>query len=379
MKSETKRYLLLIAFGVGLYAALMNLGAVVGVLGKVVKLMLPVLLGLVFAFILSVPMNGFEKLLRKAWRGKGSRLIRPLSLLLTLVSIGLVLVLVVTAAIPALVTSVMSVVDLFQTRWPEWMDWLQERWPAWTVQLEQMGVNLSQVPVWLESIELGQVVRQLSSGAGSLLSSAVDAAATAVSAITSCVFALIVAVYVLLDKRNLARQARNLTCAYLKPSVAQRMIHIATLTRDTFSKFLSGQCMEAIILGLLIFITFSLLGLPYAPLIAMLTGVCAFVPYVGALVSCVIGTFLTLLTDPVQAIICLAAYLIIQFVETQFIYPHVVGSSVGLSPLWTLIAALVGGNLFGLPGMVFFVPLTAVIYTLVRESTQRRLADNAQH
>lgn len=374
MKAETKRYMLLIAFGVGLYAALMNLGAVLDVVNRGLRLILPVILGLVFAFILSVPMNGFEKLLGKVWKGKERRFIRPLSLLLTLVSIVLILVIVVTAAIPALVNSVGSVVELIQTRWPEWMAIVQERWPEWTAWLDQAGIDLSQVTVWLEGLDFEQLFRQLTTGAGSLLSSAVDVVTTAVSTLGSCAFALIVAVYVLLDKRNLARQSRKLIYAYLSEQRADRLVHVATLARDTFSKFLSGQCTEAIILGLLIFFTFTLLRLPYAGLIAMLTGVCAFVPYVGAFVSCVIGTFLTLLVDPVKAIVCLAAYLIVQFVETQFIYPHVVGSSVGLSPLWTLIAALVGGNLFGLFGMVFFVPLTAMVYTLVREGINNRLA-----
>lgn len=378
MKMQFKGYLLLIAFGVGLYAALMNLGAVLAVLGKGLGLILPVLLGLVFAFVLSVPMNGFDRLLRKAWKGKESKAIRPLSLLLTFASILLVVVIVVNAAIPALVTSVMSVVELVQARWPEWLATLERNWPEWTAQLQQVGVDLSQVPEWLESLDLKQLFRQLTTGAGSLLVSAVDVAAATVSTIASVVFALIIAIYVLLDKQNLTRQTRKLVQAYCKPAVAERLFHVAALARDTFSKFLSGQCVEAIILGVLIFVAFSLFGLPYAPLIAMLTGVCAFVPYVGALASCVIGTFLTLLVNPVQAIICLAVYLIIQFVESQFIYPHVVGNSVGLSPLWTLIAALVGGNLFGLPGMIFFVPLTAVIYTLIREGTHRRLGDEEQ-
>lgn len=373
MKQNTKTYLLLIAFGVGLYAALMNLGTVLFVLGKGFGLIMPVLLGLIFAFILSVPMNGFEKLLLRARKGKESKLIRPLSLLLTLASIILVLVVVVTAAIPALVSSVMSVVDLIQARWPEWLALVQERWPEWTAQLSQAGIDLSQVPLWLENLDFEQLFRQLTSGAGTLLSSAVDVATSTVSTLGSCAFALVIAIYMLLDKRSLARQTKKLTYAHLNERWAGRLLHVATLTRDTFSKFLSGQCTEAIILGLLIFFTFTLLRLPYAGLIAMLTGVCAFVPYVGAFAACVIGTFLTLLVDPIKAVVCLATYLIVQFVETQFIYPHVVGGSIGLSPLWTLIAALVGGNLFGLFGMVFFVPLTAVVYTLIRESTNRRL------
>ena len=163
--------------------------------------------------------------------------------------------------------------------------------------------------------------------------------------------------------------------AHLAPRHASRIRHVAALATDTYSKFLSGQCLEACILGTLIFIAFSLFRLPYAGLIGFLTAVFAFVPYVGAFASCAIGAFLTLLASPGQAIICVIVYLAVQFVENQFIYPHVVGSSVGLSALWTLLAALVGGKLFGIVGIVFFIPIVAVLYELVRQWTNTRLAE----
>ena len=148
---------------------------------------------------------------------------------------------------------------------------------------------------------------------------------------------------------------------------------MAVLARNTYTKFLSGQCVEAIILGLLMFCAFSLLRLPYAGIVSMLASVCAFIPYFGAFLSCGIGVFLTAISSPPQAIVCLFVYISVQFVENQFIYPRVVGTSVGLSPLWTLLAAMAGGKLMGLIGIIFFIPLTAVIYTLVRENTTQKL------
>ena len=148
---------------------------------------------------------------------------------------------------------------------------------------------------------------------------------------------------------------------------------VARLVENTYSKFLSGQCIEAIILGSLMFIAFSIFRLPYAGLIAILTTVCAFIPYVGAFVSCGVGVLLTLLNDPIQAILCFIVYEVVQFIENQFIYPRVVGTSVGLSPLWTFIAVLIGGKLFGIVGILFFIPLTSVIYSLVRDVTNIKL------
>ena len=122
-----------------------------------------------------------------------------------------------------------------------------------------------------------------------------------------------------------------------------------------------------------LFISFTIFGLPYAPLLGVVTAICALIPYVGAFVSCALVVLVALLESPQKAIICLIVYLVVQFVETQFIYPYVVGGSVGLSPLWTLIAVLIGGNLFGLMGMIFFIPVVSVIYTLVKEDTDKRL------
>ena len=148
---------------------------------------------------------------------------------------------------------------------------------------------------------------------------------------------------------------------------------MAGLLRDTYARFLSGQCVEAIILGLLILIAFTIFRLPYAGITAMLTSICAFIPYIGAFCACGIGALLTLLAEPSKVIVCIIVYLVVQFIENQFIYPNVVGSSVGLSPLWTLIAVFVGGKLFGLLGMILFIPLAAVLYILVREDANRRL------
>lgn len=170
------------------------------------------------------------------------------------------------------------------------------------------------------------------------------AARSTVSVISSTVFAFVIAVYVLASKRTLGRQVNRVMDAHLDAGHAARIRHVAHLASDTYSKFLSGQCVEACILGTLIFLAFSVVRLPYAGLIGFLTALFAFVPYVGAFASCAIGAFLTLLASPEHALLCVVVYLAVQFVENQFIYPHVVGSSVGLSALWTLIAALVGGN-----------------------------------
>ena len=165
--------------------------------------------------------------------------------------------------------------------------------------------------------------------------------------------------------------------SFLKTETTEKLCEVGALSVETYSKFLSGQTIEAVILGVLIFIFFSIFRLPYAALIAFLTSFFAFVPYVGAFASCAIGAFLILLDSPEKVITCVIVYLVVQFVENQFIYPHVVGSSVGLSPLWTLVAAIIGGNPFGIVGIIFFIPFTAVVYTVFKRYANNKLDEKS--
>lgn len=363
MDRNVKQHLILIAFGVALFALLMNMGGVLAFLRQVMHLLFPIVLGLIIAFVLNVPMSGFQRLIRlltkkiKVQPGEG--FVRAVSLTLTFVSIGLVVALAVKLVIPELVASSKTITPL-----------LKEQWPKWVEVLKGYDIDISNLPKMFSDLTSGSDWSHIP---GFVFDSAVNAASTTISGVTSTIFALVIAIYVLLSKSTLQAQVNMLMDAYLPTALSHRLRHIASLSRETYSKFLSGQCLEAIILGTLIFIAYSLFRLPYAGIVAFLTGIFAFVPYIGAFAACVIGAFLTLLAAPSQVITGIVVYTVVQFIENQFIYPNVVGTSVGLSPLWTLIAALLGGKLLGLPGIIFFIPLTAVVYTLVKESTEQRL------
>ena len=375
---KTRRALFLIAFGVCLYAAMMHLDVVLGALSAAVDIFFPVLLGLGFAFVLNVPVSGMERLLHRAvgllpeGRRPGEGAITMASIVLVLIAIAGVAVLGVTMLVPELIASARTVAPLLAERLPE----IEECLAANGVDVEKLaqffqGAGASSAPAAAGSGAQGL----LNLGLGSIASSVFAAARSTVSVLSSSVFAFVIAVYVLASKRTLGRQVNRVMDAHLAPGHAARIRHVASLATDTYSKFLSGQCLEACILGILIFLAFSLFRLPYAGLIGFLTALFAFVPYVGAFASCAIGAFLTLLASPEHALLCVIVYLAVQFIENQFIYPHVVGSSVGLSALWTLIAALVGGKLFGIVGIVFFIPIVAVLYELFRQWTNARLAE----
>ncbi len=375
---KTRRALFLIAFGVCLYAAMMHLDVVLGALSAAVDIFFPVLLGLGFAFVLNVPVSGMERLLHRAvgllpeGRRPGEGAITMASIVLVLIAIAGVAVLGVTMLVPELIASARSVAPLLAERLPE----IEECLAANGVDVEKLAQFFQGAGASSATAAAGSGAQGLLNlGLGSIASSVFAAARSTVSVLSSSVFAFVIAVYVLASKRTLGRQVNRVMDAHLAPGHAARIRHVASLATDTYSKFLSGQCLEACILGTLIFLAFSLFRLPYAGLIGFLTALFAFVPYVGAFASCAIGAFLTLLASPEHALLCVIVYLAVQFIENQFIYPHVVGSSVGLSALWTLIAALVGGKLFGIVGIVFFIPIVAVLYELFRQWTNARLAE----
>lgn len=248
------------------------------------------------------------------------------------------------------------------------------RWPQWAQKLSDLGLDTGAVTDWFAANDWRTLLEKALTGAGSLIGGIVTVASSTVSVAVNAAFALVIMFYVLLGKRDLGRQCRKLLYATLRETAADRICAVAALTHDTYARFLSGQCVEVVILGSLIFVAFSVFRIPYAALTAVLTAVLAFIPYVGAFSSCAIGALLTLLAEPEKTILCIIVYQAVQFVENQFIYPHVVGGSVGLAPIWTLVAALLGGQLFGLVGIIFFIPLTAVIYQLIGQGTNRRLA-----
>lgn len=367
MAKQTKLILFYIAFGVGLFALLTNLGSAWAVVQSGISFLVPVAAGLLVAFILSVPMKGFESLLLRLLppnRRPQETALQAASLLFTLLSVTAVLALAFTLVIPEIARSVRTIARVVVRDWPDWLAYLNKQ-----------GVNTARLSAWAETLDLDALLRSLSGGAGALLGSIMDTSASILSGVATAGIALVVAVYVLLGRRSLARKSKKLLYAYLARPHADRICHIARLIQTAYTKFLSGQCIEACILGVLIFLAFSVFRLPYAGLIGFLTAISAFIPYVGAFAACVVGALLILLSSPAQALVSVIVYLVVQFIENQFIYPNVVGTSVGLPPFLTFLAALVGGNLFGLFGMIFAIPLASVLYALLREDVNRRSAN----
>lgn len=370
MEKKEKRYVALIVIGIVIVVALSHLDIVLSVAGFAWSLVLPVVIGLVTAFILDVPVSGFEKLFHKMTAKKKKppkdKTIHVISIVLTILCVLLILALLCTLVIPELVRTVRSISAMVKEHWPEWSATLISI-------LEDWEIDTTAINEFISTFDFGGAIEKIASGAGNLIGSITSITTSTVTAVSSAVIGIIIAVYMLLDRNTLIRQGKKMLYAYAKPAAADKACYVCALLKDYYSKFLSGQCLESVILGAMIFIFFTIFRLPYAGLIGVVTAICALIPYIGAFISCALGVVLALMNSPEKALLCLIVYLAVQFIETQFIYPHVVGGSVGLSPLWTLISVLIGGNLLGILGMIFFIPLVSVIYTLIKEDTDKRL------
>ncbi len=370
MGSNTKKALFVTVTGVVLFAVLMNFSAVTVYAKKLITLILPVVVGAIIALFLIVPMNGIQKILSrmfsKARKKPSEKALTAVSFIFTLICVALVLTLVLTLLIPEITSSVKVLYTQIEARIKE----LSLK--HFDIQWVQDLVSKINFKAILDNFS--EIANKLTTGADFIFVNVVSVFSSTINIVTTALFAIIIAAYAALEKQTVAKHGKLLIGAYLKPSWAKGILRFCRSFSDIFSKFLFGQCSEALILGVLIFVTFSIFKMPYASLVSVLTAVCAIIPYIGAFISCAISVFLTLLVAPDKALLCLIIYLAVQFIETQLIYPRVVGTAVGLSPLYTLVAALIGGNLLGIVGIIFFIPLFAVILELFNENATERIA-----
>ncbi|MDI9499150.1 MAG: AI-2E family transporter [Bacillota bacterium] len=359
--------LLLIASAAVLLGAALNHRAFFAFLNGILDLLMPLLLGAILAFILNVPLRGFERLVSRGLRRLPHRrstepapaAVTAISLILTLLAVLLVIALALVLVIPEIVRSVQTAIPI-----------VQERWPVLLARLEEHQIDTTRIAEWAAELDLSR----LTDSAGIFFGSVANIASSTLSIVSNTVLALVFAIYMLLSKRQLARQFDRLAAAHLRPGQYRRLLDIAALTQQTYARFITSQGLEALILGLMIFIGFTAFRLPYALLVAVLTAIFAFIPFVGALIAAATGALLTLFVDPGRVWLVIVVYVVIQFIENQFVYPRVVGGSVGLPPFWTLVAALVGGKFFGLAGIILSIPLASVLYTLLRDNTEAKLA-----
>ena len=364
-KSTVLKITGILTFCILLYCALQNTAAVKGGIGTVMSYLNPFIVGGAIAFIINVPMRFIERhLFPKA--KKLDKLRRPLALILALLAIAAIIVLVCIIVIPQIADTVSTLtvnipqymdnakayVNKILEKYPE----LQEEFQSYTGKINWQSV-ITSVTGWVSN---GVV-------------STINVAGSAISGIVSAVVGFVFAIYILLQKERLGRQVRMIAYSLLPEKAADKFFKISNMTSDTFSKFLSGQCLEACILGSMFAIVLAVFRMPYVALISVLIAFTALIPIVGAFIGCVIGAFLIFMISPVKAVWFVVIFLVLQQIEGNFIYPKVVGSSVGLPAIWVLAVVTVGGKLMGVIGMLVMIPLSSVLYAIFREFIYNKL------
>lgn len=364
-KVSWKKVCTLVIGSILLYWALHHFRVIASAIGSVIDLFSPFILGGAIAFIINVPMSAIERRLKLKKNKRAAAYGITVCLLIGIITFCAFVI------VPQVV---------------ETIERIAKQVPAAVSAAEKMLDNLpfpeiqSIVSQW--EINWGSITEKavniLQNSATGIINSGINVIGAIVNGVTSFVIGFVFSVYVLLQKEKLAQQAGRILHAFFPKGKADRVVDIAALTHKTFSNFISGQCTEALILGGMFFVAMVVMQIPYPLVISILIAITALIPIVGAFIGCAVGALLIVMVSPVKALIFIALFLILQQLEGNLIYPHVVGNSVGLPSIWVLVAVTVGGNLMGIIGMLIFIPICSVAYVLFKEAVQKRLGGKVE-
>ena len=370
-KKLFRSYMLLITFAVALVLLLTKIDVLLSGLGVALGLLKPFFIGFAIAFVLNIPYTVIlDGLNRMDAKGKLKKVKNPIAIIGAYVLCIGIIVGIFAIIIPELGRSINSLISNSE----EYMDNIQ----GFFIWLSQFDFS------WLAELDLNQILTSLKAELTAFLNKSINAlsavfpqifsmTASVISIVANFFIAMIVSIYLLVSKEDLCRQIKKLTYAFLPRSWADECVEIVHLSSQCFTNFVTGQLMEACILGLLCFVGMTIFRFEYAFLISMMIGVSAIIPVVGAFIGTVPGVLLLLFVEPMQAIWFVVFILVLQQIEGNLIYPKVVGESVGLPALWVLMGIVVGGGVGGVLGMLLGVPVFTIVYKLTSKITHDRL------
>ena len=368
IKNKVKDSIIVGTYIVVLAFLLLNIKEVIKILDNIMIIINPIILALAMAFVLNILMKIFENkifcFLDKQKNAFLRNMKRTLSILSTFLFVIGMIVGITLFVIPQFIESLSTLIDAV----PGYLNSFEKMVDSHLSSIEIMKViQDSVIDAWREVLQV----------AGKLIGKSVTGILSVTVNITNMIFnfvvALVLAIYMLANKEKLILQSKKLLYASLKKDVVDKILEVGKLTNVTFSSFIGGQCTEAIILGILCFIGMNIFRMPYALLISVLISVTSLIPVFGAFIGTIPAVFIILIISPIKAIWFVIFIIVLQQLEGNIIYPKVVGSSVGLSAIWVMVAITIGGSAFGLIGMLIGVPTVSVIYQLVRKATNDKL------
>ena len=368
-KEETKKWIKIILFALVGLLIVLNFNSALGFIGKFMDIISPFVVGAALAFILNIPMIAFETKLLKFKTKSGKKLnkglVRIVSLLLAIFVIGFIITLIVNLILPEIINIAKLLVENF---------------PKYATEIKNFAIdvttNIPEVREAIENIDIAKLGsgEQVKNIATNVITTSISFASNLIGSIFNTVVSLVFAIYILTSKDKLKAQSKKILYAYFENEKAEKIIEFGRTSRRIFKNFITGQCLEATLLGILSIIGMLVLRIPYAVPIGVLIGVTALIPIVGAFIGIIVGAILILSVEPLKVMTFLIFILILQQIEGNLIYPKVVGDSVGLPGIWVLVAVAVGGDLFGLIGMLLGLPIASILYTVVKDNVNLRLS-----
>lgn len=368
LEKNKKTIIELIIFTVVIIFAFVNIEALWSFITYIIKIFMPFIIGVMIAFVLNVLLNVVENKLFKKLNEKNGKvwkkIKRPTSLITTFIIIIALIAFILGLLIPQLQNTATIFTENFDSYKKESIKIL-----------DKIGIDDKDIKVLNQNIEKikEEITNYVGDNKQEIVQTTFGVASSVVGTITSLVLGIVFAIYILLKKEDLARQSRKVLKAYLPEKKEKRIREIADLSNKTFGNFISGQCLEALIIGVLCFIGMFILQIPYASTISVVVGFTALIPVFGAFIGTVIGAFLILMVNPTKAIIFIIFILILQQLEGNLIYPKVVGKSVGLPGIWVMVAVTVGASIAGVLGMLLSVPICSVLYSILKTDVNNRI------
>ena len=363
-KEDMKKIMFLIVFAIIVFWLSQNLNFILNIINGLFKLLFPFILGLCIAFVLNVPMSLIENKIFK----KKNKYSRVLAITLSLALLVVILFFVLFLVIPSLIETITSFANKFPfilENIKEWLEKILIKYPELQSEIDKINFN---------SAEINNLIMNFAkSSIKDILNTSVSLISTLISSVANLFMGIVFSIYILSQKEILSRQAKKVLYAFLPNKIVNKFLEITEISNNTFSKFITGQCLEACILGLMFFVSLSIFKFPYALTLSVLVIVTALIPIFGAMIAMFIGVILIMVNDPVQAIWFVVLFQVLQQIEGNLIYPKVVGKQVGLPPIWVMLAVIVGGSAFGLIGMLVSVPISSILYTLFKNWVNDRL------
>ena len=370
MKDKTRKDIIIIISYIALVIfALVNFSKIFAFLGKVISIFSPFLLGIILAFVLNVLNNFIEKKIfgkikpSKIW----NKIKRPLCITLSLILVFLTIFFVMNLLIPQLKNSASLFTDTLPAYKEDIIGILNK------FDVDESTVN--KVGEYLDNF--GKVITDYIKGnSKDVITVTTEVATSVINIISKGIITLVFAIYMIAQKETLSRQINKVMKAYLKPKTINKINTVGTLANKTFSNFVTGQCLEALIFGSLVFVGMLIFRFPYASTIGVLLGFTALIPIFGAFIGTAIGFILIMMVSPVKAILFVVFIIVLQQIEGNLIYPRVVGKCIGLPGMWVLLSVTVGGSIGGILGMLIATPLCSLLYALFTKMVNDRLKSN---